>query len=943
MTKFSTGVVSAITISGLLLCAGVPLASAAPQPPVPGGAVDAFPGAPTPFQSFDWKQRTIDYDDFVYDWSAPGDYPTILADPTHYNMSTDTYKMPSYYGDTRIANDGHQEALGQLASVVGASLVGVNKSNQGGRNYVDMSRTFYHPNLGVALNTPMDPNGSKGGGSWWYTTTANVLYYMLGDQYPSATDMSAMLRSIADNYYDAVVNVGGSAANFGGQGFNFETMTKNTGSRNEGGDGAAGTAAILLWAYEKFGDAKYLQGAKWSMDYLERSNGHLYYEILPVLSPYIAARMNAEFGTTYDVSRHFANLISGSTVRGGWGTIEANWNGYDVSGMQGSRVDDGGYAFAMNSFSAGLFAATAKYDPRQANTVGRWLLNVSNAARFLYADQMPSNKQYHGARFTNDPANVIAYEGLRYTEAGQSPRATGDPSRYGSQWGLDPQTTDLGLYGASWVGFLGGVVSPTNVSNVLRIDLNATDFFGDSAYPTYLYYNPKGSPANVQVGLSESSSIYDAVSDSLLESSTGTTTVMVPPGSSRVIVIGPADPSLTRTANQTLINGNIVGYRTGTPDIAFGRPATTSSQQNGNLASHLTDGTPAKRWESLATDPQWVTVDLGSNVTVNRVVMRWEAASAKNFEIQVSRDNASWSTVYATSNGPGGAQTVTFAPTNARYLRVYMTQRNTSYAYSMYDLEVYRDDLAASAPVSTSSIANGNLGSYLTDSTTRTRWESQSSSPQWVSVDLGQNRTVDRVIMRWEAASAKAFQVQLSTDNATWSTVYSTTSGPGGVQAVTFTPATARYVRVYMTERNTNYAYSMYDLEVYRSDLAAFAPATASSVKNNNLASYLTDGSTVTRWESQTADPQWAQVDLGQNRTVGRVTMRWEAASAKAFQVLLSSDGTNWSSVYSTAAGPGGVQTVTFTPTSARFVRVHMTARNTTYAYSMYDLEVYAQ
>ena len=69
-------------------------------------AVALFPGAPSPSASFDWRQRAIDYDSFVYDWSQPGQVPTIAWDYTHYNMSDDTYKMPSYYGDSRLETDG---------------------------------------------------------------------------------------------------------------------------------------------------------------------------------------------------------------------------------------------------------------------------------------------------------------------------------------------------------------------------------------------------------------------------------------------------------------------------------------------------------------------------------------------------------------------------------------------------------------------------------------------------------------------------------------------------------------------------------------------------------------------------------------------------------------------------------------------------------------------
>ena len=78
-------------------------------------AVASFPGAPSPSASFDWRQRAIDYDSFVYNWSQPGRFPTIAWDHTHYNMRDDTYKMPSYYGDSRLDADGTQEAIGQIA------------------------------------------------------------------------------------------------------------------------------------------------------------------------------------------------------------------------------------------------------------------------------------------------------------------------------------------------------------------------------------------------------------------------------------------------------------------------------------------------------------------------------------------------------------------------------------------------------------------------------------------------------------------------------------------------------------------------------------------------------------------------------------------------------------------------------------------------------------
>ena len=302
---------------------GAAAARAPAQITVP--AVASFPTEPSPSTSFDWRRRAIEYDSFVYDWSQPGQFPTIAWDRTHFNMREDTYKMPSYYGDSRVEADGTQEAIGQISSVVGATLVGVDKSDQDGIDYVDMLRTFYRPSLGIATNQPIVQTSPAGpahhhvGHSYWYTTAANVLYFMLGAQYPNATDMARILRSIADAFCDQVAALGGASADFDGQGFDFSTRTKNAGDRNEGGDGAAGTAAIELWAYAAFGEAKYLEAAKWSMDYLERSSSSLFYEFLPQLTPYVAARMNAQFGTDYDVRKYFDWILGGSVARPGCG------------------------------------------------------------------------------------------------------------------------------------------------------------------------------------------------------------------------------------------------------------------------------------------------------------------------------------------------------------------------------------------------------------------------------------------------------------------------------------------------------------------------------------------------------------------------------------------------------------------------------------------------
>jgi acyl-homoserine lactone acylase PvdQ len=103
------------------------------------------------------------------------------------------------------------------------------------------------------------------------------------------------------------------------------------------------------------------------------------------------------------------------------------------------------------------------------------------------------------------------------------------------------------------------------------------------------------------------------------------------------------------------------------------------------------------------------------------------------------------------------------------------------------------------------------------------------------------------------------------------------------------------------------------------------------------------DGDPTTRWSSAASDDQYLQVDLGSAKTVARTVLRWEAAYGAAYSIQTSSDGSTWTTVYSTTTGNGGVDNITFSPTTARYVRMRGTTRGTSYGYSLYELEVYSR
>ncbi|MBM9503760.1 discoidin domain-containing protein [Actinacidiphila acididurans] len=122
--------------------------------------------------------------------------------------------------------------------------------------------------------------------------------------------------------------------------------------------------------------------------------------------------------------------------------------------------------------------------------------------------------------------------------------------------------------------------------------------------------------------------------------------------------------------------------------LSQGKSATASSTENaGTPASAAVDGNTGTRWSSAFSDPQWLQVDLGATHTISQVNLNWEAAYAKAFQIQTSNDGTNWTTIYSTTTGTGGNQTLNVSG-SGRYVRVYGTQRATQYGYSLWEFQV---------------------------------------------------------------------------------------------------------------------------------------------------------------------------------------------------------------------------------------------------------------
>jgi len=125
-------------------------------------------------------------------------------------------------------------------------------------------------------------------------------------------------------------------------------------------------------------------------------------------------------------------------------------------------------------------------------------------------------------------------------------------------------------------------------------------------------------------------------------------------------------------------------------------------------------------------------------------------------------------------------------------------------------------------------------------------------------------------------------------------------------------------------------------------NLALGRPATASTSYAGLPASNATDGNPTSRWSSQLLEGQWIYVDLGAVYTINQVILRWESAYGRGYKLQVSNNAADWSDVYTTTTGDGGVDDITLASSaSGRYVRMLGTQRATTYGYSLYELEVY--
>ena len=195
--------------------------------------------------------------------------------------------------------------------------------------------------------------------------------------------------------------------------------------------------------------------------------------------------------------------------------------------------------------------------------------------------------------------------------------------------------------------------------------------------------------------------------------------------------------------------------------------ASASSQERADLsAAAAIDHNAGTRWGSGFSDDQFLTLDFGKSVAINWVHIEWENAHAAQYLLQVSDDNANWTTIKSVDNSQGGIEDWSGLAGQGRYLRMKGIKRSSQYGYSIFEIQAFSGtpvDSASSSTSTTSSgttsgtvdlskpgvlikpvaatssaVENGGLSAtQAIDGNLTTRWASAFEDGAWIQFDFG--------------------------------------------------------------------------------------------------------------------------------------------------------------------------------------------------------------
>ncbi len=252
--------------------------------------------------------------------------------------------------------------------------------------------------------------------------------------------------------------------------------------------------------------------------------------------------------------------------------------------------------------------------------------------------------------------------------------------------------------------------NPANVNLYNAEDLPAAPFLVD-VNPGFKITSFKAGRSTIEQGQSTTLSwmVYGASSITLdgtpVDSAATITVSPLETTKYKLLAINRSDANELDSAEVTItvLDPDLINRTLNRPTVASTFEACCGQDR---IPGYAVDGDFDTRWSSawqigdsttlpdpnIDDDPddEWIYVDMGDYVDLDRVILYWEAGYASAYDLEMSYDSYVWRTVYEERLGDGGEDNIVFTtPPSGRYLRVHGFQRATQYGYSLWEIATY--------------------------------------------------------------------------------------------------------------------------------------------------------------------------------------------------------------------------------------------------------------
>ncbi len=250
----------------------------------------------------------------------------------------------------------------------------------------------------------------------------------------------------------------------------------------------------------------------------------------------------------------------------------------------------------------------------------------------------------------------------------------------------------------------------------------------------------------------------------------------------------------------------------------------------------------------------------------------------------------------------------------------------------MYAATGYSITLTAS-----SSQGSSNAPSLAVDGNMQTRWSSEFSDSQWLTIDLEARREITGLTMFWEAAYAKAYDILLSDDNQNWEKVYSTADGEGFADDVYFGKHTCRFIKILFNKRATQWGYSLWEVKIKGPEASIKILTPQKTGSPNKL--FDGDRRTLLDFTENSGTAPWIEFHPQVDISFGALKIIWGANFASSYSLEVSRDKINWKTIYETKKGAGGTEVVPANALGVKYVRLNLKKGGAGKGYSIAEIK----